>query len=95
MRRKTPKSHIKNRVSIHDRPTIINQNVEAGHYEGDLIFHSGSQSANVLTLIDRKTKHAVLIQNDNKKSATVIGSLDRRVKELGSIVKNITFYNCS
>ena len=95
MRRRIPKSNIKDRVSIHDRPAVINQNVEAGHYEGDLIFHSGSQSANVLTLIDRKTKHTILIQNNNKRSATVIGALTQRIEGSNSTIKSITFDNGS
>lgn len=93
MRRKTPKSTIKNRVSINERPEIIDQNVEVGHYEGDLIFHSGSQSANVLTLIDRKTKHTVLIKNDDKRSKTVIGALMQRIKSSDLAIKSITFDN--
>jgi len=95
MRRKIPKSTIKNRVSIHERPEIIDQNVEVGHYEGDLIFHSGSQSANVLTLIDRKTKHTVLIKNDDKRSKTVIGALMQRIESSSFAVKSITFDNGS
>jgi transposase, IS30 family len=95
MRRKIPKSTIKNRVSIHERPEIIDQNVEVGHYEGDLIFHSGSQSANVLTLIDRKTKHTVLIKNDDKRSKTVIGALMQRIKSSELDIKSITFDNGS
>lgn len=95
MRRKIPKSMIKNRVSIHERPEVINLNVEAGHYEGDLIFHSGSQSANVLTLIDRKTKHTILIKNDDKRSKTVIGALMQRIQNSKMPVKSITFDNGS
>lgn len=95
MRRRTPQSNIKNRVSIHERPAIINQNVEVAHYEGDLIFHSGSQSANIFTLIDRKTKHMILIKNDNKRSATVIGALIQNIEGLGLAIKTITFDNGS
>ena len=95
MRRKEPRSTIKNRVSIHERPEIISQNTEIGHYEGDLIFNSGSQSANVLTLIDRKTKHTVLIKNHNKRSTTVIGALMQRINRSALAIKSITFDNGS
>ena len=95
MMRRIPRSHIKNRVSIHERPAIINQNIEAHHYEGDLIFNSGSQSANILTMIDRKTKHTILIKNNNKRSATVIGALIQNIKKSGLTINSITFDNGS
>lgn len=87
------KSTIKNRVSIHDRPSHINERLEVGHYECDLMFNSGSQSKNICTLIERVTRKAYLVSNENKSTKTVIDSLLKRINNEGLIIKSITFDN--
>lgn len=86
---KTPK--IRNRVSIHDRPEVINQRLEPWHWECDLIFHKGSQSKNALTFIERVSRTTIIIKNDNKTTDAVITALIVKIKDLGLIVKSITF----
>lgn len=95
MKRNIPKSKIKERVSVHMRPDHINQRIEIGHYECDLIFNKGSQSMNILTLIERVTRHATLIRNDDKRSETVIDALIKHIQKTGIIIKSITFDNGS
>ena len=95
LKRKAVKSKIKERVSIHARPVTINQRIEFGHYEGDLIFNSGSQSMNILTLTERTTRYTIMIRNDNKRSETVIDALSNYVKKTGVNIKSITFDNGS
>lgn len=90
---KQPK--IKNRVSIHERPAPINSRSEVGHYECDLMFNQGSQSQNICTLIDRVTRHAIMIRNENKSSSTVIDALIRHITENKVSIKSITFDNGS
>jgi transposase, IS30 family len=95
LKRKPSKSDIKEKVSIHDRPSTVNERIEYGHYEGDLIFNRGSQSKNVLTLVERTTREAILIKNDNKRSDTVIDALISFIKKNKLIIKTITFDNGS
>jgi len=95
LRRKPQQGVIKNKVSVHKRPDSINSRAEAGHFEGDLIFHKGSQSQNVLTLIDRKTRVAILIKNDNKRSETVLGALIRYLRRFKIKIRSLTLDNGS
>lgn len=93
--RRAKKPIIKNRVSVHERPSNINLRSEFGHYECDLIFNSGSQSKNVCTLTERVTRHATLIRNESKHTQTVLDSLIQHITETGMFVKSITFDNGS
>ena len=95
LKRKPSQSKIKDRISVHTRPDAINDRSEVGHYEGDLIFNNGSQSKNVCTLIERVTRRAILIRNEDKRSSTVIGALIEHIKTHKLIVKSITFDNGS
>lgn len=78
------------RVSIHDRPAEIATRKSIGHYEADLMFNSGNRSANVLTLIERKSRMVLLAKNQSKQSKEVIESLKQR---LSSSAKSCTFDN--
>lgn len=81
---------ILNRTSIHERPESINQRAEIGDFEADLIFYKGSQSVNVLTAIDRKTRYAFMIKNNSKHSEEIIEKVSDK---LGKIAKSVTFDN--
>ena len=57
--KKTKKSLIPNRISIHERPESINDNLEYGHFEGDTI-HSGKNTgskAALSTIYERKSMY--------------------------------------
>jgi IS30 family transposase len=95
LRRKLKGPKIKNRVSVHVRPESINQRSELGHYECDLIFNSGSQSKNICTIVERVTREAILIKNEDKTTKTVMGSLIDHIKKTGIKMKSITFDNGS
>jgi len=71
-RPKKPRGKILDRISVHVRPEIANKRKELGHLEGDLMFNSGSQSSNILTLVDRKSRVIMLIKNQSKK-ADIVG----------------------
>ena len=90
---KKSKLKIKDRVSIDQRPDHINQRIEAGHFECDLMFNRGSQSQNVCTLIERTTRKSFLIYNDNKSTKTVMDALIDRIISEKIPVKSITFDN--
>lgn len=94
-RRTKNSTNIKNRVSIHNRPDVINQRKEPGHYECDLMFNSGSQSKNICVLIERVTRKSFLIKNDNKSTNTVIDALIQCIINNNLDVISITFDNGS
>ena len=83
-RARKSKSTIPCRVSIARRPESINQRSEIGHLEGDLIFNRGSQSSNVLTIVDRKSRFVVLTKNETKHSEVVITAMEHVIEQYGA-----------
>ena len=61
---------IKDQISIDQRPAHIENRLEAGHLEGDLMIGAGQKSA-IATIVDRKTRFVLIIKVDNRKSITV------------------------
>jgi IS30 family transposase len=59
------------KVHITQRPEVANTRAEVGHIEVDLVFCSGSQSTNVLTAIDRKTRYVSIIKNESKHAEVI------------------------
>jgi len=90
VRKSRKQGRILNRTSIHERPDHINQRLEVGHFEGDLIFHNQSKKLNAFTAIDRKTRYGIMLKNRTKNSAVVIEKIGAR---LGNWAKSITFDN--
>jgi IS30 family transposase len=95
LRRKPKTCKIKNRVSIHTRPEVINQRSRPGDLECDLIFNSGSQSENVCTIVDRVTRQSILIKNKTKHAKGITDAIIEQIKATGMIVNSITFDNGS
>jgi len=77
VRKTNKKVKIQHRVSINQRPKYIERRKELGHFEGDLFFNAGSMSANVLNLVDRKSRMTILIKNDSKFSEPIIDRVSR------------------
>jgi transposase, IS30 family len=61
-----------NMKSIHDRPVIAESRSQIGHLEGDLIIGAGQRSA-IATLVDRKTRHTILVPIRGGHSAQHVG----------------------
>ena len=93
VRARKSKSTIPCRVSIAKRPESINRRSEVGHLEGDLVFNRGSQSSNVLTLVDRKSRFVLLAKNETKQSEVIIGVIERLIEQYGA--DSVTFDNGS
>ncbi len=92
VRKRQSSKAIASRVSIWERPKEIEARKSLGHYEADLMFNSGSQSANVLTAVERKSRMVVLVKNMSKRSNEVVPSLKERI---GATAKSCTFDNGS
>ena len=67
-----------NMKSIHDRPKTVEKRRQVGHWEGDLIVGKGQQSA-IATLVERKTRHTILVPLASGHTATRVAEALTRV----------------
>ncbi len=92
--RKQRKPVIPERISISERPESTNNRSETGHFEGDLTFFEGDQSANLLVLTERKTRFTMFVKNGSKKSRETIRNTFNLLASIPEqIRKSITFDN--
>lgn len=62
--------------SIHQRPEHVKARVEFGDWEGDLmIFERAQGKMNVASLVERKTRYAVLFRNNDRSSKYFMNTL--------------------
>jgi transposase, IS30 family len=76
---------IKDQINISQRPKHIEQRLEIGHWEGDLMIGTGQKSA-IGTIVERKTRYTFIVKIENRKSKTVTKAF---AKSLNSLHKNI------
>jgi IS30 family transposase len=82
--------------SITQRPEIIGNKVEFGHFEGDLTFLKGSNSANFLVLIEKLSRKSFIAKNNNNSSIGIMNKIHSMLKVLPNHArKSITFDNGS
>ncbi|WP_335949504.1 IS30 family transposase [Salipiger bermudensis] len=79
--------------SIHQRPEYVKARETFGEWEGDLmIFERAQGSMNVATLVERKTRFAVLFRNNDRSSTHFMNSLMNVMTPLPQAArKSITF----
>lgn len=58
--------------SIHDRPAVVEERRQVGYWEGDLLVGAVQRSA-LATLVDRKTRHTILVPIRGGHSAQNVG----------------------
>lgn len=61
-----------NMRSIHERPTVVEDRKQAGHWEGDLIIGAAPRSA-AATLVERKMRHTIVVPIRGGHSAVNVG----------------------
>lgn len=90
--RKPKKSHIPENAGIRARPLSIETRKTKGHFEGDLVIFRAVKSANVTTLVERRSRFAALVYNQGKYTKDVIGGIKNALSGLPkSQLKTITF----
>lgn len=63
--------NIKNRVGIENRPAVVEEKTELGHFEIDTIF-GAEQKSFLLTLVDKMSKSVIIRKLENKQADTVV-----------------------
>lgn len=63
--------------SITERPERINQRLEYGHWEMDLVVGKAGSRAALLTLTERRTRQELIFKLPNKQAATVRAAFDK------------------
>jgi len=83
---------IKDRTSIDLRPESINQRQDVGHWEGDLII-GAKQGSCIGTIVERKTRYAILVKLPNKKSETVTNAFAKKLNEFDKTIRKTMTYD--
>ena len=86
-------------TSIEERPEVINERQEPGHWEMDTVVGKKKTRARLLVLTERVTRREIIIRIKNGKAETVVQELDRLEQLYGAafrtIFKSITVDNGS
>ena len=72
--RRTRKKASPPKVMIDERPGVVDEHIEAGHIEIDLVVCSQSTTS-ILTIRELKTRHVTLMLVSNRQAETVNGAL--------------------
>src|SRR5258705_6899693 len=72
------RGHIKDIVSIRQRPAAVEDRAVPGHWEGDLL--SGPNNSYIATLVERHTRYVMLAKVAGKDTQTCVDRLSRHPK---------------
>jgi len=86
------RGRIPNRISIDERPPIVNQKSRIGDWEGDTIIGKGHQGV-VATLVERKTQYTVMAKSKTKRAKPVRQSIEQVLVPYREQVYTITYDN--
>ena len=89
---KSTRGHIRNRVSIDDRPGVVDDKSRIGDWEIDTVIGKGHSGA-LVTVVERVTNFTVSAQVDNKSADAVTRATIRLLKPYKDIVLSITADN--
>ena len=83
---------IPNRVSIEQRPAIVETNTELGHWEADTVIGKGHDGV-LLTLVERLTKYVLIVKLASKNALALAKATIKALGRSALPVKTITFDN--
>lgn len=82
--------HLKDAVSISQRPPEAQDRAVPGHWEGDLLF--GGLHSFIATLVERRSRYAMLLKVAGKDSESVVTALTQHVQRLPEgLMKTLTW----
>ena len=83
---------IKDRISIDQRPAVVDRRNRIGDWEGDTVIGKGWKGA-LLTLVERKTLYTIIVKLTGKHAKSLAASAIEALKSMKEKVKTITFDN--
>lgn len=86
------RGRIPNRISIDERPAIVNNKSRVGDWEGDTIIGKSHQGV-VATLVERKTQYTVLAASKTKQAPQIRQRIEQVLAPHRSRVHTITYDN--
>ncbi len=86
------RGQIKNRISIEQRPEIVEQKARIGDWEGDTVIGKGHKGA-LLTLVERKTLYTLIVPLQGKQSDKLAQAVIDVMSGIKSQVLTITYDN--
>jgi len=89
---KTSRGQIKNRVSIDDRPAIVDEKVQVGHWEIDTVIGKGHKGV-LVTIVERVTKFTRSCRVASKSAKHVTAATIALLKPFKGLVLSITADN--
>lgn len=81
---------IPERVDIDERPAIVDQNIEIGHWEGDTVY---GQDCYLVTLVERVSKLLLVARVPDKQKKTVTAAVSELLEPYSALCETITFDN--
>ena len=89
----SPKSFIKHRLPVHQRPEAAQDRTQPGHWEADFMLFS-RYGQNVLVLHERTSRLTLLIKTDNRKAEPTADTLAKLLQRLPKrLRRTLTFDN--
>ena len=77
---------------IDKRPITVEDKTNFGHWEGDTIAFAGNKYFNITTLVERKSRFVILVNNSSRQSEGVIGGIEKHFSGIRKLaVKTVTF----
>lgn len=75
-------SLLKDMVLIDERPEEVNARLVPGHWEGDIMIGGAREQTALGTLVERKTRYAILVPLKNKTSEEVRQAFAKEIKKI-------------
>lgn len=89
---KSTRGQIKNRISIDERPDVVDDKTRIGDWEIDTVIGKGHSGA-LVTIVERVTKYAVSAQVNSKSAADVTAATIALLEPFKDVVHTITADN--
>lgn len=86
------RGQIKDRISIDERPSIVNQKIRFGDWEGDTVIGKDHKGV-LLTLVERTTKLTLIKNVPDKKAKTISDTIIEILTPFKDISHTITYDN--